>query len=100
MLHAKLSLARRAASSAELRSATEVLSSPATVLTVQLEQLEAKFALANGEASANELDLYARTSSTLRRLLEAVGLQRRAREIIPDPLEYAREHESASEDGL
>lgn len=55
----------------------------AAVLTVQLEQLEAKFALANGEASANELDLYARTSSTLRRLLEAVGLQRRARTVGP-----------------
>ena len=69
----------------------------AAVLTVQLEQLEAKFALANGEASANELDLYGRTSSTLRRLLEAVGLQRRAREIVPDPLQYALER-SASED--
>jgi hypothetical protein len=55
----------------------------AAVLTVQLEQLEARFALANGEASANELDLYARTSSTLRRLLEAVGLQRRAKDIGP-----------------
>jgi hypothetical protein len=51
----------------------------ASVLTVELERLEAKFAVA-GEANTNDLDLYQRTASTLRRLLEAVGLQRRAKD--------------------
>jgi hypothetical protein len=61
----------------------------ASVLTVELERLEAKFAQA-GEASAVELDAYARVAGNLRRLLEAVGLQRRARNVsLPSPLEYA-----------
>jgi len=63
----------------------------ASVLTVELERLEVKFATA-GEASPDEIDLYARVAGNLRRLLEAVGLQRRAREVVADPLTYAREH--------
>jgi hypothetical protein len=64
----------------------------AAVLTAQLEQLEVRFALANGEVRPEDLDLYQRTANSLRRLLEAVGLQRRAKNITPpDPLEYARE---------
>jgi hypothetical protein len=62
----------------------------AAVLTTELEHLEVKFATA-GEASAADLDAYQRCANSLRRLLEAVGLQRRAREILPDPLEYARQ---------
>jgi hypothetical protein len=50
----------------------------ASVLTVELERLEAKFALAE-QASPEDLDLYQRTAGNLRRLLEAVGLQRRPR---------------------
>jgi hypothetical protein len=60
------------------------------VLTTELERLEVRFALAN-EASAEDLDLYQRTANSLRRLLEAVGLQRRPRDVTPDPLAYARE---------
>jgi hypothetical protein len=52
----------------------------ACVLTVELERLEAKFALA-GEASLEDLDLYQRMTNTMRRALESVGLQRRPREI-------------------
>jgi hypothetical protein len=64
----------------------------ASVLTVELERLEVKFALANA-ASAEDLDLYSRAASNLRRLLEAVGLRRRSRDITPpDPLDYAAEH--------
>ena len=54
----------------------------ASVMTVELERLEAQFATA-GEADPDTLDLYGRTSGNLRRLLEAVGLQRRAREVGP-----------------
>ena len=61
----------------------------AAVLTTELERLEVKFALA-GEASAGDIDLYARVAANLRRLLESIGLQRRPRDVTPDPLVYAR----------
>src|SRR5262245_17553894 len=69
----------------------------ASVLTVELERLEARFATA-GEASAADLDLYQRSANSLRRLHEAVGLKRRAKDLVPDPLTYARQH--ADEDEL
>jgi len=51
----------------------------AAVLTVELERLEAKFAI--GKGSDNDLDLYQRTAGNLRRLLESIGLDRRPREV-------------------
>jgi hypothetical protein len=54
----------------------------ASVLTVELERLERQFALA-GEADPAQLDLYARVAANMRRLLESVGLQRRARDVGP-----------------
>jgi hypothetical protein len=66
----------------------------ACVLTVELERLERNFALA-GEASTDDIDLYQRVANSLRRLLEAVGLQRRSRDVTPpDPLDYARQQAS------
>ena len=62
----------------------------AATLTVELERLEAKFALA-GEAAAADLDLYQRTAGNLRRLLEAVGLERRQRDVTPTLDEYLRD---------
>jgi hypothetical protein len=59
----------------------------AATLTVELERLELRFATA-GEATTADLDLYQRTSNSLRRLLEAVGLERRARNITPDLKSY------------
>jgi hypothetical protein len=50
----------------------------ASTLTVELERFEAKFATA-GEASPEDLEIYQRCANSLRRLLEAVGLQRRAK---------------------
>jgi hypothetical protein len=52
----------------------------ASTLTIELERLEAKFALTDA-ASPHDLDLYARASGNLRRLLEAIGLQRRAKDV-------------------
>jgi hypothetical protein len=52
----------------------------AAIIETELERMETAFANA-GEASAEALDLYARTAGNLRRLLESVGLQRRAKEI-------------------
>ena len=56
-------------------------------LTVELERMEAGFALA-GEALPAQLDLYQRTAGNLRRLLEAIGLERRAREVLPSVADY------------
>jgi hypothetical protein len=59
----------------------------AGVLTAELENLETRFATA-GEATAEDLDLYLRASNNLRRLLEAVGLRRRPRNVTPSLTEY------------
>lgn len=60
------------------------------VLTTQLEMLESKFAAANGEASAQDLDLYVRSSGVLRRSLQTIGLERRAPKPIPSMSEFLR----------
>lgn len=63
-------------------AAEQALIRRAAVLIVELERLEARFAL-EGEASDKSLDLYSRMASTLRRLFEAIGLRRRARDVSP-----------------
>lgn len=67
----------------------------ASVLEVELERMETKFALA-GEASVDDLVLYQRTAGNLRRLLESVGLQRRSKDVttltIGDLLQQDRKH--------
>lgn len=55
----------------------------AAVLMVELELLEVKFATSPDGAQASDLDLYQRTSNSMRRLLETVGLQRRAKDVTP-----------------
>jgi hypothetical protein len=64
----------------------------ASTLEVELELLECRFAQ-DGQASALDLDLYQRCSGNLRRLLEAVGLQRRARDVTDDVLARALREE-------
>jgi len=62
-------------------------------LTVELERMEAGFAVA-GEAQPDQLDLYQRTANSLRRLLEAIGLQRRtvdAAEVLSHKLRHWRQ---------
>jgi hypothetical protein len=49
-------------------------------LTVELERMESMFAEA-GEASPDELILYQTCTNSLRRLLESIGLQRRAKPV-------------------
>ena len=63
----------------------------ACTLTVELERLELVFALA-GEAKPEQIDLYQRTANSLRRMLEAVGLQRRSRDVTPTLQDYLDEH--------
>ena len=45
-------------------------------LTCELESLEATFS-SQGQATERQLDLYSRVSSTVRRLLEALGIETR-----------------------
>jgi hypothetical protein len=62
-------------------------------LTVELERLELVFALA-GEAKPEQIDLYQRTANSLRRMLEAVGLQRRSRDVTPNLQEYLEQQQN------
>jgi hypothetical protein len=62
----------------------------ASTLTVECERLEAKFATA-GAASTDDLETYQRCANSLRRLLESIcsgTLQRRARDVTPEPDQY------------
>ena len=70
----------------------------ASVMTVELERLEAKFAAA-GEASERDLDLYIRASGHLRRLLETIGLKRRPRDVGPTLGDLLREDAMRQRDG-
>ena len=64
----------------------------ASMLELQLEMMETKFANNAGVASAKDLDLYGRTSGNLRRVIETLGLHqgRKARDLMPTIEEYAR----------
>jgi hypothetical protein len=53
----------------------------ASMLTLQLELMEARWQENNGEASAKQIETYQRTANTLRRLLESLGLQRRPKDV-------------------
>jgi hypothetical protein len=63
----------------------------AAAIECELERLDAM--LSRGEPV--ELDEYGRAASHLRRLFETLGLERKPRDITPDPLVYAREHDEA-----
>ncbi|MEY9671487.1 hypothetical protein ABIE93_001421 [Bradyrhizobium elkanii] len=58
----------------------------AATLIVQLEQMEAKFAVE--DASPTALETYQRLANSMRRLLESVGLKRRPRDVTPNLHEY------------
>jgi hypothetical protein len=76
----------------QVSSAEAVLVRRAAMLTLQLELMEQRWAANNdGEAGPKSLMMYQRGVNTLRRTLETLGLSRRARDITPDPLSYARE---------
>jgi hypothetical protein len=59
-------------------------------LNCELERMEADFA-ANGQADLRSLEAFQRCSNTLRRLLQALGLQRRPRDIGPTLGELLRQ---------
>ncbi len=56
-----------------------------------LEQLEMKFALAEGKAGNDDLMLYQTLSNSLRRLLKELGVKRKPRDLTPaSPRDYLR----------
>jgi hypothetical protein len=55
----------------------------AAMITLQLELLDAKFAKNGGEASALDLTRYQQATNSLLKILMALGLQKRARDISP-----------------
>jgi hypothetical protein len=55
----------------------------ASVLIVETERLEQRFAHTDGAPAAADLDLYQRLTNSLRRCLETLGTGRRARDISP-----------------
>ena len=55
----------------------------AAVLIVELERLELSFAEAEGIPDIATLDAYQRASNSMRRLLQSVGLERRAKDVSP-----------------
>jgi len=58
---------------------------------VALEQLEFKFANAEGAASTADLMVYQTLSNSLRRLLKELGIKRRSKDVTPQsPREYLR----------
>jgi hypothetical protein len=54
----------------------------ASLLEVELERREMLFAQA-GEVSNADLETYGRTANTLRRLLQAIGMSRRMKDVTP-----------------
>jgi hypothetical protein len=70
-----------------ISEAERVLVRRSAMLTLQLELMEQRFALNDGEASPHQLETYQRVSNSLRRLLESLGLKRRARDVTPPTLE-------------
>jgi len=66
----------------------------ASVLSIEMERLERRFALVplDQMVSMNELDLYSRLANSLRRLLDVTGLERRSKDITPSIDQYLELH--------
>jgi hypothetical protein len=72
----------------EVSAAERSLLRRAAALTVELELLEYRFPKGDGAARPEDLDLYSRMTNTVRRIFEATGLHRRARDVTPDLHSY------------
>ena len=70
----------------------------AAVLITELERLEAQFALGEGAPDIPHLDAYQRAAGNLRRLLEAVGLQRRSKDVTPTIDHYLAKRRAEASD--
>ncbi len=72
-----------------ISAAEQAIIRRAAALICECEVMEARFAKNEG-ASPSDLDLYQRTANGLRRLLESLGLGRRARDVTPPGGDYNR----------
>lgn len=71
----------------------------ASMLALQLELMEQKFASnEGGEASSKQIETYQRCTNTLRRTLEALGLQRRSKDVTPSLAAYLQRTEEDNEE--
>jgi hypothetical protein len=73
----------------------------AALLEVELTHLEDTLARVRAEGATpdyEELDFYARMAAQQRRLFEALGLERKAKDVTPDPLAYARSRQAEDAD--
>jgi hypothetical protein len=59
------------------------------IIMVELELRELRFA--DEEPSYQQLEQYSRISGNLRRMLESIGLERRAKDVTPSLSEYIKE---------
>ena len=82
---------------ANISEAERAIVRRASVLIVELERMETDFALANGAPNIATLDAYQRAAGNLRRLLEWLGLQRRARDVTPGVRQYVAVKAAAAE---
>jgi hypothetical protein len=73
---------------ANISEAERAIVRRASVLIVELERMESDFALAEGAPNIATLDAYQRAAGNLRRLLEALGLERRPRDVTPNLHSY------------
>jgi hypothetical protein len=69
----------------------------AAMITVLLENYDKKFAANDGQATSAELLEYGRSSNTLRRLLESLGLKRVSKDVTPTVSEYLRSKQLEAE---
>ncbi len=72
----------------DISHAEKILVGRASMLALLAEVLEAKFAAHDMQAKPQDLDSYQRVVNCLRRCLESLGLQRRARDVTPSLDEY------------
>lgn len=81
-----------------LSAAERALVRRAAMLALQCELMEARWQENNGEASPRQIETYQRATGALRRTLEALGLQRRPRDVTPSGqtidalIDQVREH--------
>lgn len=81
-----------------MSQAEAVLVRRSSMLILQLELMETRFAENDGEATEPQLKLYQMVSNTLRRLLETLGLQRRQRDVTPSLDQYLKGKRSDPDD--
>jgi hypothetical protein len=77
----------------DISTAEAALARRCAVLVAQAELLEAAFAQAEGKADNADLDAYLKTANVLRRLLQTLGLKRRARDVSPSLVDIFREQQ-------